>query len=75
MRRRHAALFTEEALNLRSLFGREDSPEEEGDGPVVIRVEVNGRTFTRRYPDRETAQLRFPQYLSDLAALQCNVVE
>lgn len=57
-------------MSLRRLVGLQDeSPTEEGEGPVVIRIEFRGKTYTRRYPDLDTAQLRFPQYLSDLAAL------
>lgn len=57
-------------MNLKRLLGfDEDIPEDEGEGPVVIRIEVNGKTFIRRYPDLDIAQLRFPQYLADLAAL------
>src|SRR5258708_3230690 len=53
------------------LFGsKENSSSEEGTGNVVIRVEVGGKTYVRRYADLESAQLRFPQYLADLAALQ-----
>lgn len=60
-------------MNLKRLLGfDEQPPEDEGEGPVVIRVEVNGKTFVRRYPDLDTAQLRFPQYLADLAALHRN---
>lgn len=54
----------------RRLFGGEK--EEEGgeeDGKVVIRVEVNGKTYTYRYRDLEMAQIRFPQVLADLNAL------
>lgn len=57
-------------MSLKRLFGLEDEePEEEGEGRIVIRVEVNGKTYTRRYPDLQMAQIRFPQYLADLAAL------
>lgn len=60
-------------MSLKRLFGLEDEhPEEEGEGPVVIRVEVHGKTYTRRYPDLDTALLRFPQYLADLTALHRN---
>lgn len=63
-------------MNLRHLFGSKDeSPEDEGDGPIVIKIEFRGRTYTRRYPDLDTAQLRFPRYLSDLAALHRNAEE
>jgi hypothetical protein len=44
-------------------------PEDEGEGDIVIRVEVNGKVYTRRYPDLQMAQIRFPQYLADLEAL------
>jgi hypothetical protein len=57
-------------MSLKRLFGlEEDPPEDEGEGPVVIRIEIKGKIYTRRYPDLATAQLRFPPYLSDLAAL------
>lgn len=57
-------------MSLKRLFGlEEENPEEEGEGKIVIRVEVNGKTYTRRYPDLQMAQIRFPQYLADLAAL------
>ena len=63
-------------MNLKRLFGLEDDkPEEEGEGPVVIRIEVQGKIFTRRYPDLDTAQLRFPPYLSELAALHRNALD
>jgi hypothetical protein len=57
-------------MSLKRLFGLENEPpEEEGEGNIVIRVEVNGKIYTRRYPDLQMAQIRFPQYLADLAAL------
>jgi len=57
-------------MNIKRLFGLdEDIPEDEGEGPVVIRIEINGKIYIRRYPDLDVAQMRFPQYLSDLAAL------
>jgi hypothetical protein len=60
-------------MSLKRLFGLEDQPpEEEGEGPVVIRIEFQGKVYTRRYPDLDTAQLRYPQYLSDLVALHRN---
>ena len=63
-------------MSLKRLFGLEDEPpEEEGEGPVVIRIEYKGKIFTRRYPDLDTAQLRFPQYLSDLASLHRNAMD
>ena len=63
-------------MSLKRLFGREDqSPEDEGEGPVVLRVEFKGKTYTRRYPDLDTAQLRFPAYLSDLATLHRNTMD
>lgn len=63
-------------MSLKRLFGLEDeTPEEEGEGPVVVRIEFKGKTYTRRYPDLDTAQLRFPQYLADLAALHRNMVD
>ena len=66
--------FDEEPMNLKRLFGLEDeNPAEEGEGPVSIQIEFQGKTYTRRYPDLDTAQLRFPQFLSDLAALHRNV--
>ena len=49
------------------------SSEDEGEGPVVLKIEYRGKTYTRRYPDFETAQLRFPQYLADLAVLSDRV--
>jgi len=66
----------EQTMRLKQLFGLDDKkPEEEGEGPIVIRVEFDGKTFTRRYPDLDTAQLRFPQYLSELAALHRNTLD
>ena len=63
-------------MNLKRLFGMDDPiPEDEGEGPVVIRIEFHGKIYTRRYPDLDTAQLRFPLYLSDLAALNRNVMD
>ncbi|HZO87588.1 MAG TPA: hypothetical protein VFB38_04555 [Chthonomonadaceae bacterium] len=63
-------------MRLKRLFGWEDDkPEDEGEGPIVIHVEFDGKTFTRRYPDLDTAQLRFPQYLSELAALHRNALD
>lgn len=63
-------------MRLKHLFGLEDDqPQDEGEGPIVIRVEFAGKTFTRRYPDLDTAQLRFPQYLSELAALHRNALD
>jgi hypothetical protein len=63
-------------MNFKHLFGlKEEMPEDEGEGPVVIRVEFHGKIYTRRYPDLDTAQIRFPQYLSDLAALNRNTIE
>ncbi len=60
-------------MSLKRLFGLEhEIPDEEGEGPVVIRIEFRGKTYTRRYPDLDTAELRFPQYLSDLASLHRN---
>ena len=57
-------------MNLKRLLGfDEEIPDDEGEGPVVIRVEVNGKTYVRRYPDLDMAHLRFPQYLADLAVL------
>ena len=57
-------------MNFKRLLGMETgSSEDEGEGPVVLKIEYQGKTYTRRYPDFETAQLRFPQYLADLAAL------
>lgn len=57
-------------MNFKRLFGWEDgTPEDEGEGPVVLTLTVQGKTYTRRYPDLETAQLRFPQFLSDMATL------
>jgi hypothetical protein len=53
-------------------FGDDENPEDEGEGPVVLRVEVHGKTYTRRYPDLDMALLRFPQFLNDLAALHRN---
>lgn len=53
------------------IFGRDEDEENKREpGNVVIRVEVNGKTYTQRYADMEMAQIRFPQYLADLAALQ-----
>lgn len=63
-------------MSLKRLFGLEDEhSDEEGEGPVVLRIEFRGKTYTRRYPDLDTAQLRFPQYLSDLAALHRNAMD
>ncbi len=62
-------------MNLKRLLGLEDKEAEEGEGPVAITIEFRGKTYTRRYPDFETAQLRFPQYLSDLATLHTNAME
>jgi hypothetical protein len=63
-------------MNLKHLFGLEDDePEDEGEGPVIIRIEFQGKIYTRRYTDLDTAQLRFPQNLSDLAALHRNARE
>ena len=60
-------------MNLKRLLGLENqNSEDEGEGPVAVMIEFRGKTYTRRYPDFETAQLRFPQYLSDLAALHSN---
>ncbi len=51
-------------MRLKRLFGWEDDkPEDEGEGPIVIHVEL------------DTAQLRFPQYLSELAALHRNALD
>ena len=61
-------------MNFKRLLGMETgSSEDEGEGPVVLKIEYRGKTYTRRYPDFETAQLRFPQYLADLAALSDRV--
>lgn len=63
-------------MNIKQLFGGDREPSgEEGEGPVVLKVEFRGKTYTRRYPDFETAQLRFPQYLADLTALHSNTLE
>ena len=63
-------------MNLKHLLGMENkSPEDEGEGPVVLKIEYRGKTYTRRYPDFETAQLRFPLYLADMAALHSHVLE
>ena len=64
-------------MSLKRLFGLEDdhSAEEEGEGPVVIRIEFHGKIYTRRYPDLDTAQLRFPPYLSDLATLHRDAMD
>ncbi len=63
-------------MDLKRLFGLEDAiPNEEGEGPVILRIEFQGKTYTRRYLDLDTAQLRFPQYLADLAALHRAVLE
>jgi hypothetical protein len=63
-------------MNIKRLLGwEEEKPEEEGDGPIVITIEFQGKIYTRRYPDLDTAQIRFPQYLSDLATLHRNAVE
>ena len=65
-----------ENMNLKRLFGLdEETPEEEGEGPVVLTLEFQGKRYTRRYPDLDTAQLRFPSFLSDLAALHRNTSE
>ncbi len=57
-------------MNLKHLFGLDEEPlEEEGNGSVVLTIAFNGKTYTRRYPDLDTAQLRFPQYLSEIAVL------
>jgi hypothetical protein len=62
-------------MSLKRLFGLEDEkPEDEGEGPIVIRIEFQGKTYTRRYPDLDTALLRYPQYLSELAALHRNAL-
>ena len=61
-------------MNFKRLLGMETgSSEDEGEGPVVLKIEYRGKTYTRRYPDFETAQLRFPQYLADLAVLSDRV--
>ena len=63
-------------MNLKRMLGfEEEIPEDEGEGQIVIRVEIGGKTYTRRYPDLQTAQMRFPQYLSDLATLHSNATE
>ena len=63
-------------MNFKHMFGLKDEmPDDEGEGPVVIRVEFDGKVRTRRYPDLDMAQLRFPPYLSDLAALHRNATE
>ena len=63
-------------MNFKRLLGMDnENPEDEGEGPVVLKIEFRGKTYTRRYPDFETAQLRFPQYLSDLATLHSNTLE
>jgi hypothetical protein len=63
-------------MNLKRLLGLgKENPEDEGEGPVVLTIAFRGKSYTRRYPDFETAQLRFPQYLSDLATLHSNTIE
>ena len=63
-------------MNLKRLLGLgNDKPEDEGEGPVVLTIEFRGKTYTRRYPDFETAQMRFPQYLADMASLHSNAME
>lgn len=63
-------------MNFKRLLGMENaSPEDEGEGPVVLMIEFHGKTYTRRYPDFETAQMRFPQYLADMAVLHSNTME
>lgn len=63
-------------MRLDKLFGLgRDDDEDEGEGKVVIRVEVEGKTYTRRYHDMEMAQLRFPQALADLAVLHSRTSE
>ncbi len=54
----------------RKLFGQDDE-EANGDpeGKVIIRIEVDGKTYVQRYADLEMAQIRFPQYLADLIAV------
>ena len=62
-------------MNLKRLFGLENESLEEGEGPVVLTLEFQGKLYTRRYPDLDTAQIRFPQFLSDLATLHRNAGE
>ena len=63
-------------MNLKRLLGLEDDkPEEEGEGLVILRIEFQGKIYMRRYPGLDTAQLRFPQYLSDLAALHRHAMD
>jgi hypothetical protein len=55
---------------MRRLFGSgDDDPENTQEGPVTIRIEVDGKTYIQRYTDLAMAQLRFPQYLADIAAV------
>lgn len=62
-------------MNFKRLLGlEEETPEDEGEGPVVLKIEFRGKTYTRRYPDFETAQMRFPQYLADLASVHSNTL-
>ncbi|MCW3099944.1 MAG: hypothetical protein JWL77_5562 [Chthonomonadaceae bacterium] len=60
-------------MNFKRLLGMTDQhPEDEGEGPVVLTIEFRGKTYTRRYPDFETAQMRFPEFLADMATLHSN---
>lgn len=49
--------------------GGEGPPEDEGEGPIAIRVEVGGKVYTRRYADLDMAQIRFPSFLAELNLL------
>jgi hypothetical protein len=63
-------------MNIKRLFGLDGpDPADEGEGPVAITIEFRGKSYTRRYPDFETAQMRFPQYLADLTTLHSNTLE
>jgi len=63
-------------MNFKRMFGLGDpNPAEDGEGPVAITIEFRGKTYTRRYPDFETAQMQFPQYLADMATLHSNTIE
>ncbi len=59
----------------RKIFGhggsdnKQEEPIHTGPGSVMIRVEVNGKSFVQTYADLEMAELRFPAYLSDLRGL------